>query len=147
MGIDNLLGEMVMLTAEMKELKGQPEPRREGQIIEARLDKNRGPIATLLVQNGTLRGRPIVAGTASAALRVMVNDKGHAPSPMQRPSTRSRSPVLLKVPSRRRVQRRFRRAYGRQLVEQRRQKIKDDAIKACQQDHAREPVPRCGEGR
>ena len=66
-GIDNLL-EMVNLTAEMQELKANPNRSAHGAVIEARLDKGRGPVATLLVQNGTLKqGDVIIAGTAVAA--------------------------------------------------------------------------------
>ena len=76
MGLDNLL-EMVTLTAEMLELKANPNRRGKGTVIEARLDKARGPIATLLVQNGTLKqGDIIIAGTAVGRVRVMTNDKG-----------------------------------------------------------------------
>ena len=76
MGLDNLL-EMVLLTAEMQELKANPNRRGKGTVIEARLDKTRGPIATLLVQNGTLKqGDIIIAGTAVGRVRVMTNDKG-----------------------------------------------------------------------
>lgn len=76
MGLDNLL-EMVILTAEMQELKANPDRRGKGTVIEARLDKTRGPIATLLVQNGTLKqGDIIIAGTAVGRVRVMTNDKG-----------------------------------------------------------------------
>ena len=75
-GLDNLL-EMVTLTAEMLELKANPNRRGKGTVIEARLDKSRGPIATLLVQNGTLKqGDVIIAGTAVGRVRVMTNDKG-----------------------------------------------------------------------
>ena len=76
MGLDNLL-EMVLLTAEVQELKANPDRRAKGTVIEARLDKTRGPIATLLVQNGTLnQGDIIIAGTAVGRVRVMTNDKG-----------------------------------------------------------------------
>ena len=76
MGIDNLL-EMVILTAEMQELKANPNRAAKGIVIESRLDKTRGPIATLLVQNGTLRkGDLIIAGTAVGHVRVMTDDKG-----------------------------------------------------------------------
>ena len=76
LGLDNLL-EMVLLTAEVAELKANPNRRAKGTVIEARLDKNRGPIATLLVQNGTLnQGDIIIAGTAVGRVRVMTNDKG-----------------------------------------------------------------------
>ncbi len=76
MGLDNLL-EMVLLTAEVQELKANPNRRAKGMVIEARLDKTRGPIATLLVQNGTLnQGDIIIAGTSVGRVRVMTNDKG-----------------------------------------------------------------------
>ena len=75
-GVDNLL-EMVALTAEMQELKANPNRSAKGTVIEARLDKGRGPIMTVLVQNGTLRqGDVIIAGTAVGRVRVMTNDKG-----------------------------------------------------------------------
>jgi len=76
MGIDDLL-EMVLLVADMKELKANPNRAGKGIVIEARLDKGRGPIATILVQNGTLRqGDTVVAGTTVGHVRVMLNDKG-----------------------------------------------------------------------
>lgn len=76
MGINDLL-EMVILTADMKELKANPERSAKGTVIEARLDVGRGPVATLLVQNGTLHsGDTIVAGTAVGRVRVMTDDKG-----------------------------------------------------------------------
>ncbi len=76
MGVDNLL-EMVALTAEVAELKANPNRAASGTVIEARLDKGRGPIATLLVQNGTLhQGDIIIAGTAVGRVRAMVGDKG-----------------------------------------------------------------------
>ena len=75
-GLDDLL-EMVLLTAEVQELKANPNRRAKGVVIEARLDKTRGPIATLLVQNGTLKqGDIVIAGTAVGRVRVMTNDKG-----------------------------------------------------------------------
>lgn len=75
-GIDELL-ENVLLVAEVKELKANPERLAKGTVIEARLDKGRGPIATLLVQNGTLRqGDVLIAGTAVGRVRVMTNYKG-----------------------------------------------------------------------
>ena len=75
-GIDNLL-EMVTLTAEMAELRANPSRAAQGTVIEARLDKGRGPVATLLVQNGTLRqGDIIIAGTTVGRVRAMVDDKG-----------------------------------------------------------------------
>ena len=76
MGIDNLL-DMVVLTAEMRELKANPNRSAHGAVIEARLDKGRGPIATLLVQNGTLKqGDVIIAGTAVGRVRAMTDAKG-----------------------------------------------------------------------
>ncbi len=75
-GIDNLL-EMIILTAEMKELKANPDKKARGAIIEAQLDKGRGPVATVLVQSGTLRvGDPVVAGHAYGKIRAMTDDKG-----------------------------------------------------------------------
>ena len=74
--IDKLL-EMVLLVAEMKELKANPNRLAKGTVIEAQLDKGRGPVATLLVQNGTLKvGDTLVAGTAVGRVRAMVDDKG-----------------------------------------------------------------------
>ena len=76
-GIENLL-EMVTLTAEMEELKANPNRAGQGTVIEARLDKGRGPVATLLVQNGTLKqGDIIIAGTAVGRIRVMTDYKGN----------------------------------------------------------------------
>ncbi len=75
-GIDELL-EMVLLTAEVAELKANPDRSAKGIVIEARLDKGRGPIATMLVQNGTLNvGDIIVAGTTVGRVRAMTNDRG-----------------------------------------------------------------------
>ena len=74
--IDTLL-EMILLVAEVEELKANPNKRAIGTVIEAQLDKGRGPVATVLVQGGTLKvGDPIVAGTASGKVRAMINDKG-----------------------------------------------------------------------
>ena len=75
-GINDLL-EMVLLVAEMKELKANPKREARGVIIEAQLDKGRGPVATVLVQSGTLRiGDSIVAGTTYGKVRAMLNDRG-----------------------------------------------------------------------
>ena len=129
MGIDSLL-EMVILTAEMQELKANPNRAAKGIVIEARLDKNRGPIASLLVQNGTLhKGDLIIAGTAVGHIRVMTDDKGRAISAAG-PSIPVEITGLAEVP-----------APGdafnavadermaRQLVEQRKQAEKDAAAK------------------
>ncbi|WP_408647015.1 translation initiation factor IF-2 [[Clostridium] colinum] len=75
-GIDNLL-EMIILVAEMKELKANHNKKARGTVIEAKLDKGRGPVATILVQSGTLKvGDPIVAGSTYGKIRAMMNDKG-----------------------------------------------------------------------
>lgn len=75
-GIDNLLENLVIL-AEVQELKANPNRAAKGAVIEARLDKGRGPIMTVLVQNGTLKlGDIIIAGTAVGRVRTMINDKG-----------------------------------------------------------------------
>ena len=75
-GIDELL-EMILLVAEMKELKANPNRRAIGTIIEANLDKAKGPMATILIKNGTLRfGDAIVSGTCSGRIRAMEDDKG-----------------------------------------------------------------------
>lgn len=74
--IDTLL-EMILLVADIKELKANPDRAAKGTVIEARLDKGRGPIATVLVQNGTLKiGDVIIAGTAVGRIRTMIDDKG-----------------------------------------------------------------------
>ncbi len=75
-GIDELM-EMILLTAEMAELKANPNRRARGLVIEAELDKGKGPVATVLVQKGTLRiGDPIAAGSAYGKVRAMMDDKG-----------------------------------------------------------------------
>ena len=74
--IDKLL-EMIIFVADYQELKANPKRKASGSIIEARLDKGKGPVATVLVQNGTLRvGDTVVAGTTAGKVRAMVNDKG-----------------------------------------------------------------------
>ncbi|MBA4347518.1 MAG: translation initiation factor IF-2 [Clostridiales bacterium] len=76
-GLDTLL-EMILLQADVLELKANPDRLAKGTIIEAKLDKGRGPLATVLVQNGTLRrGDTIVAGTAYGKVRAMTDDKGN----------------------------------------------------------------------
>ncbi len=75
-GINNLL-ETLILTAEMKELLANPEREARGVVIEARLDKGQGPVATVLVQNGTLHtGDNLVTGTVTGKVRAMIDDKG-----------------------------------------------------------------------
>nr|MBQ5811931.1 translation initiation factor IF-2 [Clostridia bacterium] len=76
MGIEDLL-ENVLLVAEVKELKANPNRRAKGIVIESKLDKGRGPVATVLVQNGTLHsGDIVIAGTSVGRVRAMTNDKG-----------------------------------------------------------------------
>ena len=78
MGVEQLL-ESVLLLAEIKELKANPKRSARGSIIEAKLDKGRGPLATVLVQNGTLRVSDfVVAGTAVGRIRAMIDDKGRS---------------------------------------------------------------------
>ncbi len=129
-GIDELL-EMVLVTTEVAELKANPNRRAKGTVIEARLDKTRGPIATLLVQNGTLnQGDIIIAGTAVGRVRVMTNDKGRTVKTAG-PSTPVEITGLAEAPtpgdefnavSDERM--------ARELVEQRRQAAKDAAANA-----------------
>ncbi len=129
MGIDDLL-ETVILTAEMQELKANPNRAGKGSVIEARLDKTRGPIATLLVQNGTLhQGDIIIAGTAVGRVRVMTNDKGQQVKDAG-PSIPVEITGLTEVPT---PGDEFSAVaderMARQLVEQRQQKIKDELNK------------------
>ncbi len=98
MGIDNLLENLVLL-AEVQELKANPNRAAKGAVIEARLDKGRGPIMTVLVQNGTLRsGDIIIAGTAVGRVRTMINDKGQRVTEAG-PSTPVEISGLSEVPS------------------------------------------------
>ncbi len=132
MGLDNLL-EMVLLTAEVQELKANPNRRAKGSVIEARLDKTRGPIATLLVQNGTLnQGDIIIAGTAVGRVRVMTNDKGRTVKTAG-PSIPVEITGLAEVPT---PGDEFNAVtderMARELVEQRKQAQKDAAANAMQ---------------
>ncbi len=130
MGIDSLL-ESILLVAEMAELKANPNRAAKGVVIEARLDKGRGPIATLLVQNGTLHpGDIIVAGTAVGRVRVMVNERGQRMKSAG-PSVPAEIMGLAETPnagdsfdavSDERL--------ARELVEQRKQKEKEDKFNA-----------------
>ncbi len=131
-GLDDLL-EMVILTAEVQELKANPNRRAKGTVIEARLDKNRGPIATLLVQNGTLnQGDIVIAGTAVGRVRVMTNDKGRTVKTAG-PSVPVEITGLAEVPA---PGDEFNAVtderMARELVEQRKQAAKDAAANAMQ---------------
>ena len=132
MGIDNLL-ENVLLVAEMLELKANPDRKAKGVVIEARLDKGRGPVATLLVQNGTLHsGDIIVAGTSVGRVRMMINEHGKELK-VAGPSVPVEITGLAETPaagdgfdavSDERL--------ARELVEQRKEKIKNDIFNAKQ---------------
>lgn len=132
MGIDKLL-ENILLVAEMMELKANPDRRAKGIVIEARLDKGRGPVASLLVQNGTLHtGDIIVAGTSVGRVRVMTNENGRelkdaGPSvPVEitgLAETPNAGDVFDAVSDER---------LARELVEQRKQKAKEEAFNAKQ---------------
>ncbi len=132
MGIDNLL-ENILLVAEMQELKANPDRRAKGIVIEARLDKGRGPVASLLVQNGTLKtGDIIVAGTSVGRVRVMTNENGIELSTAG-PSVPVEITGLAETPNAGDVfdavsDERL----ARQLVEQRKQKAKDELNNAKQ---------------
>ena len=131
-GLDELL-EMVLLTAEVQELKANPNRRAKGTVIEARLDKTRGPVATLLVQNGTLKqGDIVIAGTAVGRVRVMTNDKGRTVKTAG-PSIPVEITGLAEVPA---PGDEFNAVtderMARELVEQRKQAQKDAAAKMMQ---------------
>ena len=128
-GLDELL-EMVLLTAEVQELKANPNRRAKGTVIEARMDKNRGPVATLLVQNGTLKqGDIVIAGTSVGRVRVMTNDKGRTVKTAG-PSVPVEITGLAEVPA---PGDEFNAVtderMARELVEQRKQAAKDAAAK------------------
>ena len=132
MGLEDLL-EMVLLTAEVQELKANPNRRAKGVVIESRLDKTRGPIATLLVQNGTLKqGDIVIAGTAVGRVRVMTNDKGRTVKTAG-PSVPVEITGLAETPApgdefNAVIDERM----ARELVEQRKQAAKDAAANAMQ---------------
>ena len=132
MGIDKLL-ETINLVAEMSELKANPDRTAKGVVIEAKLDKGRGPIATLLVQNGTLKaGDVIVAGTAVGKVRAMVDCQGKkinsaGPSVPVEIMGLDRAPMsgdLFNAVSDEKL--------ARQLVEQRKAEAKEEEFKAFQ---------------
>ena len=130
MGIDSLL-ESILLVAEMLELKANPKRAAKGVVIEARLDKGRGPIATLLVQNGTLHaGDIVVAGSSVGRVRVMVNERGRRLKEAG-PSVPVEVMGLDETPN---AGDSFDTAsdekLARQLVEQRKQKAKEEQFKA-----------------
>lgn len=129
-GLSDLL-EMILLVADVNQYKANPAKRAKGTIVEARLDKGRGPVATVLVQNGTLRvGDTIVAGTTGGRVRAMMNDKGErveeaGPSMPVEVLGFSDVPdagdILYSTDDDR---------LGRQVVQERRDKLKADQLKA-----------------
>ena len=131
-GIDNLL-ENILLVAEMMELKANPDRRAKGIVIEARLDKGRGPVASLLVQNGTLKsGDIIVAGTSVGRVRMMTNENGIEVK-VAGPSVPVEITGLAETPNAGDIfdavsDERL----ARQLVEQRKQKAKEEIFNAKQ---------------
>ena len=145
-GIDDLL-DNVLLVAEMLELKANPNRRAKGVVIEARLDKGRGPIATLLVQNGTLKsGDIVIAGTSVGRVRVMTNERGQKLKEAG-PSVPVEIAGLTEVPtagdtfdavSNERL--------ARELVEQRKQKAKDEANAAASKVTLDNLFDKLGEG-
>ncbi len=131
-GIDELL-EMVLLTADVKELKANPDRLAKGIVVEAKLDRGRGPVATVLVQNGTLNsGDIVIAGTAVGRVRVMTDDKGRKVKSAG-PSTPVEIVGLAEVPS---AGDTFNAVederLARQLVEERKQAEKDEKFAAYQ---------------
>ena len=132
MGIEDLL-ENVLLVADVKELKANPDRLAKGIVIEARLDKGRGPIATVLVQNGTLRtGNVMIAGTAVGRVRVMTNDKGETVTEAG-PSVPVEITGLAEVPAAGDIFNAVEdERLARELVEQRRHEAKQEQFKQYQ---------------
>lgn len=131
-GIDELL-ENVLLVADVLELKANPNRLAKGSVIEARLDRGRGPVATVLVQNGTLKmGDIIIAGTAVGRIRTMTDDKGRSVNAAG-PSVPVEITGLDEVPSAGDV---FNAVadekLARELVEQRKQEAKEEVFKQYQ---------------
>ncbi|MCC8069486.1 MAG: translation initiation factor IF-2 [Ruminococcus sp.] len=131
-GIEELL-ENILLVAEVKELKANPNRLAKGTVIEAKLDKGRGPVATVLVQNGTLKqGDVIIAGTSVGKVRVMTNDKGKVVQSAG-PSVPVEITGLAEVPS---AGDTFNAVedekLARELVEQRKHEAKQEQFKAYQ---------------
>ena len=129
-GIDDLL-ESVLLVAEVKELKANPNRRAKGIVIEAKLDKGRGPVATVLVQNGTLHsGDIVIAGTSVGRVRAMTDDKGRTVKEAK-PSVPVEIIGLAEVPS---SGDEFNAVederMARELADQRREKAKEEVFKA-----------------
>ena len=132
MGIDNLL-EMITVVADVQELKANPKRLAKGTVVEARLDKGRGPVATLLVQNGTLHtGDVLIAGTSVGRVRQMINDRGQVVTEAG-PSIPVEITGMAEVPA---AGDTFNAVederLARELVEQRRQEQKEQQFKSYQ---------------
>ncbi|WZL74888.1 translation initiation factor IF-2 [Clostridiaceae bacterium 35-E11] len=129
-GIDNLL-EMILLVAEMLELKANPNKLALGTVIEAKLDKSRGPVATVLIQDGTLKvGDSVVAGAAYGRIRAMTNDKGK-PIKKAGPSTAVEILGLSDAPQAGDLFNAVKEdKIARQIVEKRRAKIREESLNA-----------------
>ena len=132
MGIDNLL-EMITVVADVQELKANPNRLAKGTVVEARLDKGRGPVATLLVQNGTLHtGDVLIAGTSVGRVRQMINDRGQVVTEAG-PSIPVEITGMAEVPAAGDIFNAVEdERLARELVEQRRQEQKEEQFKAYQ---------------
>lgn len=131
-GIDTLL-EMILLVAETQELMANPDRFARGTVIEAKLDKGRGPVATVLVQNGTLKtGDIVIAGTALGRVRVMTNDKGERIDAAG-PSTPVEITGLSEVPTAGDILNAVEdERLAKELVDKRRHEAKEEQFKAYQ---------------
>ncbi len=145
-GIDTLL-EDILLIAEVKDLKANPARRAKGVVIESRLDHGRGPVATVLVQNGTLNaGDVVIAGTAVGRVRAMINDKGQQVKTAG-PGTPVEIVGLAEIPE---AGDEFNAVederMARSLAEQRRDKAKQEAFKANARMNLDDLFAKIGEG-
>jgi len=132
MGIDDLL-EMILLVADTLELKANPDRAAKGTVIESKLDKGRGPVATVLVQNGTLHaGDVVIAGTALGHVRIMLNDKGEKITEAG-PSTPVEITGLSEVPAAGDILNAVEdERLAKELVDKRRHEAKEEQFKAYQ---------------
>ena len=130
--IDTLL-EMILLVSEMEELKANPNRKAVGIVVEAKLDKGRGPVATVLIQNGSLRvGDSVVVGNTCGRIRAMMNDKGRNVS-VAKPSTAIEITGLADVPdSGDQLLAVEDDRTAREIVENRKNRIKEEQLKASQ---------------
>lgn len=145
-GIDNLL-EMILLVADVEELKANPNRKAVGSVIESNLDKGRGAVATILVQNGTLKvGDAIVAGASYGKIRAMINSKGNRTGKVG-PSTAVEILGLNEVPN---AGDTFvvvgSEKEAREIAEKRKEKLRDDYIKATSKIHLEDLFSQMKEG-